>query len=90
MTIDPEMITYDDLFPNVPDDFEPMTNDNVFKSSHAHDCWNCGRLTKWIDFSFETHLCSPECSETKWNEYYAALREIDLRPRDEEPYPWPE
>jgi hypothetical protein len=43
---------------------------NLFKSPTIANCWHCGDLTYWIDINFEAHLCSEECEDAKWDEFY--------------------
>lgn len=47
----------------------------LFKSDKSSPCWHCKELTSWIDLSFETWLCSEECEQAKWNEYFAAYNQ---------------
>jgi hypothetical protein len=35
-------------------------------------CWHCEADTHWIDGSFEAPLCSEECEDAKWEEYFDA------------------
>lgn len=42
----------------------------------AGRCWNCGRLTHYIDVDFEAFLCSNRCNRQKWNELAGRDREI--------------
>jgi hypothetical protein len=35
-------------------------------------CWHCGESTNWIDINFQAPLCSEECFDAKWDEYFKA------------------
>jgi hypothetical protein len=35
-------------------------------------CWHCGDSTHWFDINFGAYLCSEECAEAKWGEYFEA------------------
>jgi len=69
-------MTYDDMYPNEPVDFWTHDNaddDGVIKVSNSRPCWECERPTAFVDLDFQAHLCSPECRDLKWNEYFRAL-----------------
>jgi hypothetical protein len=36
-------------------------------------CWHCGASTVWADTGFMAYLCSEECTDAKWAEYFEAL-----------------
>lgn len=38
-------------------------------------CWHCGAATRWVDLCFEIPLCSPDCSDAKWEEFYEAAQQ---------------
>ena len=35
-------------------------------------CWHCGQPTQMMDTNFMAYICSEECSEAKWAEYFDA------------------
>jgi hypothetical protein len=37
-------------------------------------CLHCGRLTRWIELSFEAWLCPGPCSDALWADYAEASR----------------
>lgn len=68
-----QLRTFDDLYPDAEEDFEPERGSHlVFKSEIERPCWRCGRLTKWIELSFEAHTCSPACDDEAWAAYALA------------------
>lgn len=64
-------MTWDELYPNAPVEFEPVGTD-VVRVSVTAPCWHCLRPTAWAELNFQAHLCSPECADAKWQEYLAA------------------
>ena len=40
--------------------------------SRREPCWHCGKLTSWIEVSFQAHLHPGACTEAKWDEYAEA------------------
>jgi hypothetical protein len=47
------------------------------KSSVDGPCWHCGTLTHWIDTDFQARICSTECSDIKWDEFYRACERLE-------------
>lgn len=70
-------MTFDDLYPGAGEGFQPPLlpgDDGVVKCAGFEPCWNCGTRTAYVDFGFETRLCSEDCRDVKWREYFQALR----------------
>lgn len=63
---------YDEKYPDGESaGMEPKDQDMV-RVSEARECWHCREMTRWASLSFEAFLCSEECSDAKWNEYFDA------------------
>lgn len=58
---------------------EQPEGEDVFLGSREEPCMHCGRLTQWIDLSFEAHICSEECSQAAWQEFIWASRASDAK-----------
>ena len=43
---------------------------NTYKAGR---CWHCGGVTQWMDINFMTYLCSVQCTDAKWDEYFKAV-----------------
>jgi hypothetical protein len=70
-------MTFDEQYPDAPDGFQPPPqpdDDGVMKIIESGECWNCGTVTAYVDLDFEARLCSEECRDVKWAEYFEALR----------------
>jgi hypothetical protein len=46
--------------------------DDIMKGRHQHPCWQCGRLTSFLEINFEAYTCSDECADAGWAEYINA------------------
>lgn len=42
-------------------------------------CMICREPTTWLEINFEGPLCSEECDDKMWNDYYEACRQSDLK-----------
>jgi hypothetical protein len=58
--------------------FQPK-GDAFFVGSQEYPCIQCDQSTRWVDFIFETHICSEECSEAVWSEFLWASRASDAK-----------
>lgn len=64
---------FDDRHPGVAVTFQCEDPDfEVVKLEAKNPCWHCGRPTQWVELNFEAHLCSEECVDAKWKEYFEA------------------
>jgi hypothetical protein len=69
-------MTFDEMFPDVPEFFEapPPLRCEVIKCRTVEaPCWMCQKPTKWVEVNFEAHLCSPECVDQAWGEFFEAI-----------------
>lgn len=67
---------FDDLYPDAPEGHQVRSGDNddgCIKLQDRRPCWNCQRLTAYVDLAFEAHLCCEACRDVKWAEYFEAL-----------------
>ena len=72
------MARFEDLYPGVPEGFQyPHPEHEVIALEATRPCWHCEHPTRWCEVNFEAHLCSEECNDAKWKEYFAALRGND-------------
>ena len=65
-------MTFDEMFPDAPEYFEVRDAD-VIKCHVSAECWQCKTPTPWVELNFEAHLCSPECVDKAWHEFFEAL-----------------
>jgi hypothetical protein len=67
-------MTFDEMYPDAPDFFEPYhpQGSEVIKCLAEQPCWMCQRQTHWVEVNFECHLCSPECVDQAWGEFFEA------------------
>jgi len=75
-----DTIRFDDLYPGAPEGHQPPHgggDDGCIKLGNRRPCWNCDRLTAYVDLGFEAHLCSEHCRDVKWDEYF---KELTARP----------
>jgi len=72
-------MTYDDKYPHANDGDQPEGEDVFRGKGEPGKCWMCEHPTAWIDLSFQTYLCSEECSKAAWDDYFTYCRE----------HPWP-
>lgn len=68
-----ERLTFDELYPDAEEDFQPESSHLVFKSGVTNPCWRCKRPTQWVELSFEAHMCSPACDDESWDDYRRAV-----------------
>lgn len=76
------MLTFDETYPDAPLWFQPPVpagadDDGVMKCERVMPCWNCGKPTAYVDLGFEAHLCSEQCRDVKWADYFRAIRHAD-------------
>lgn len=74
MTIAKKFIKFDTLFPNA-DVYDQITvsGDEILKSSEWYHCVKCYSSTHWLTVSFECPICSEDCLEQLWAEYFDAI-----------------
>jgi hypothetical protein len=65
------MITFEELYPDRLTDIE-YEGSTLMRSKNQGLCFHCNRLTYWIDLLFEAYVCSPNCEDAKWQEYFKA------------------
>lgn len=65
--------TFDELYPDAPTWFQPDDPWNeVIKVPSRKECWQCTTRTYFCELNFEAHVCSPECNDKGWAEYFRA------------------
>ncbi len=72
------VMRFSDKYQQAEIGFQPEGED-VFVGSREESCMHCGQLTPWVDFIFETHICSEECSEAMWQGFLWAIRASDAK-----------
>ena len=73
-------MTFEEMYPDAVKWDQPAEPQHmVMKVETAEPCWHCQKPTTWIEINFEAFLCSPECDDAKWNEYWEACRRSDER-----------
>jgi len=73
-------MTFDKQYP----DAETLTQvefdgDFTIKAGESKPCYICGITTSWLNGSFQTFICSPECANKLWNEYNEACIEREYQ-----------
>jgi hypothetical protein len=79
---------FDDLYPDTPDGWQPPhdhDDDGAIKTATIRPCWNCQRLTAYVDLDFEAHLCCEHCRDIKWHQYFQALKDTACGPSTKTP-----
>lgn len=67
-------MTFDEMYPPpLPRFYQPYTHYMVLKTDTVRPCSQCSRETAWVELNFECHLCSPECVDQLWREFFDAL-----------------
>lgn len=69
------MSTFDELYPDAAEGDQSTDPDfEVIRLEVERPCWHCNHATRWVELNFEAHLCSTECVDAKWREYFEACR----------------
>lgn len=68
---------YSEKYPNAKDNDE-YPHCIVFFGTEPRPCWYCGTVTHFVELNFETHLCSEECNNAKWDEFARAVNKKAL------------
>jgi hypothetical protein len=69
---------FDDQYPDAEEGTQSTDRDfEVIKLASLNPCWHCSRPTRWVELNFESHLCSEECTDAKWKEYFAACNKTN-------------
>lgn len=64
---------FDDYQPKLTDvnlTYIAYNGDEYDEVAEADCCIKCGEKTKWGSISFEAPLCSTECADAMWKEYW--------------------
>ena len=72
---------FDLLFPNVKDGFQDRQYPVIVYciNDPSGSCQICDDKTHWIEFSGECHICSSECYNQFWKNYFKAYNRASKR-----------
>lgn len=72
---------FDEKHPNAGvNDVILFEGDEYIYSAKVNPCWDCGTPTRWYSTGFMyAPLCSETCSRHKWNEYFEAERQAQIK-----------
>lgn len=66
---------FDLKYPNLaPGTILSNHEDFTLRSKEIEPCCQCKEPTAWVDISFESPICSEECTRVMWDEYHEACR----------------
>ena len=63
---------FEEKYPDAPLHYQPSKT-SVLKVNSQRKCSYCNCLTTWVDFILETPMCSEECSDARWKEYFKTM-----------------
>ncbi len=66
-------------FDKMPESIQKFRINHYLKGDKLLPCWICFDLTFWLEINFEAPICSEECDNIAWEDYFKACKESDKR-----------